>query len=191
MLLRAGVATPGAPPPDPSPVFLPPVPMPAQAAYRYIVYAAGHEAAARRGALLGLGAVLLVLDAPPACRAPALWLTPRLRGVRLRDLPLLAEDGDDAAAAVADADHFALAADGSDLDAVVDWCRGHPAAAAVVAAAGTAAYAALMPRDAQLKYMADVLRAIGADTDNDGPGGDGDDFCGTNPAYAEARLGPA
>ena len=100
------------------------MPADAQAArFRYSIYVDGHCAANRYGAMMRARRVILKIDTVQRSDCGQQWLFPDLRGV------CVPCDGDVDATALADADHFMIHADLSNMGATLSFLDSHVDAA--------------------------------------------------------------
>lgn len=114
-----------------------PIPLNQQARFKYVVYIDGHCAANRYGALCSMGSVILkVASRTEACN---LFFFPLLQ-------PYV--------------DHVPVAADLSDLETQIRWCREHDAECAAIAAAAKTLHDTYLCKPAICAYMRTTLNMI-------------------------------
>jgi hypothetical protein len=115
------------------------VPLYEQAQYKYLVYVQGHCAANRYANLMSLGCVILKVAS--TCDAPDMWYFPLLQ-------PYV--------------DHVPVAADLSDLEQQILWCRAHDAECAAIAAAAQRLHREQLTVAGITAYMAAPLTEVSA-----------------------------
>lgn len=123
--------------------------------FKYVVYAAGHSASSRYGALMCSGCTILRVAArgggASGAKADAMWLDPALRpapwtpGGRAR-----AKD-------VKDCDHVPVSADLSDVFDAITWCQRNDAAARAIAKCAAAKAHKLLHKSTIHTYMGHIL----------------------------------
>jgi len=126
---------------------VPKVPMYEQMQYKYHIYVDGHVAAMRYASMMPLGAVILKVASNS--KAGDMWYFPLLRPYDIR-APVPDPAGD----------HIPVAADLSDLDEVITWCRANDAACERISTNSKALFARLVAMPGQLDYMQLVLVEI-------------------------------
>lgn len=123
-----------------------PVPLCEQARYKYVIYIDGHCAANRYGALMSMGCVILKVAS--RTEASNLFFFPLLKPYE---------------------DHVPVAADLSDLESQILWCRAHDAECAAIAASSKVMHNQVLSRAAICEYMRDTLNLVASRPEADPP----------------------